>query len=451
MSVNFSADLRIAGYKPAVFKYSIRGFMRTLNPGNMIDLNVFPERRDGAIVFEECLDRGLIAPDRDGFKVTDAGMAVAASKLRPRTPLVVAQRIFDDFLDRVERVNSDPDSVLRVEQVWLFGSLMREEATVGDIDAALATERKPEFKDHVARKARVERALAARSNVSERRSLPWFGEYWLLNQALFGAKRHPLLAGVVTDTDDLCAIAAPCRLVYDRARGGRIKDQVLERHPKSHGRSDDAPAPAECPDFTPAELRPMDGRWLSGYSRYGVVSLHHLFRSWSDDGQALFPKYPDGLRVVGSADVRFLSGWKPKSLKKRFLDARDAISIFNVTDFGGMSVVLCREISFEPGVCVIHSRFDDAELRRARKRIDPSAVGEIASAAALIIAVDAERVLRRLAEANADAAVCVSIEGGDGVEAIEAVKAEVIKRLVGRAVRIEPLDWTGRQVCIVDH
>ena len=116
MSVNFSADLRIAGYKPAVFKNGIRGFMRTLNPGNMIDLKVFPQRRDGAIVFEECLDRGLIAPDGDRFKVTDAGMSVAASKLRPRTALAAAQRIFEEFLDRVERVNADPDSVLRACQ-----------------------------------------------------------------------------------------------------------------------------------------------------------------------------------------------------------------------------------------------------------------------------------------------------------------------------------------------
>ena len=140
----------------------------------------------------------------------------------------------------------------------------------------------------------------------------------------------------------------------------------------------------------------MDGRWVSGYSGYGVVSPYHLFRSWSDDAHALFAKYPEGLRVVGSADAKFLSGWKPKSLKKRFLEGRNAISIFNVTDFGGMSVVLCREISVEPKGCVIHARFEDAELYRARKRLDPSAVGEIASAAALIIAVDAERVLRRL-------------------------------------------------------
>ena len=193
----------------------------------------------------------------------------------------------------------------------------------------------------------------------------------------------------------------------------------------------------------------MDGRWVSGYSGYGVVSPYHLFRSWSDDAHALFANYPAGLRGVGSADAKFLSGWKPKSLKKRFLDGRNALSILNVTDFGGMSVVLCREISVETEGRVIHARFEDAELYRSRKRLDPSAVGEIASAAALIIAVDAERVLRRLSDADAKVAVSVSIEGADGIEAIEAVKGEVVKRLADRAVRIEPPGWTGRQVSIV--
>jgi hypothetical protein len=145
----------------------------------------------------------------------------------------------------------------------------------------------------------------------------------------------------------------------------------------------------------------------------------------------------------------FRSFWKPKSLKKRFLDGRNAISTFNVTDFGGMSVVLCREISVETEGCVVHARFEDAVLYRARKRVDPSAVGEIAAAAALIIAVDAERVLRRLSEADAEVALYVSIEGDDGVEAIDAVKVEVVKRLAGRAVRIEFSSWTGRQVSIV--
>lgn len=61
MGISFDKDMRIAGYRPATFKNALRGFERTRSPGSMIDLkSVFPQRRDGAIVFEECLDRRLI-------------------------------------------------------------------------------------------------------------------------------------------------------------------------------------------------------------------------------------------------------------------------------------------------------------------------------------------------------------------------------------------------------
>ena len=61
MGINLDKDMRIAGYRPATFKNALCSFMRTQSPGNLIDLqSTFPMRRDGAIVFEECLDRGLI-------------------------------------------------------------------------------------------------------------------------------------------------------------------------------------------------------------------------------------------------------------------------------------------------------------------------------------------------------------------------------------------------------
>ncbi len=104
-----------------------------------------------------------------------------------------------------------------------------------------------------------------------------------------------------------------------------------------------------------------------------------------------------------------------------------------------------REISVEPKGCVIQARFEDAELYRARKRLDPSVAGEIASAAALIIAVDAERVFAGLSEADAEVAVSVSIEGDDGIGSHRGGQNGGCQRLAGRAVRIEPSGWTGRR------
>lgn len=77
--------------------------------------------------------------------VSEKGETVARGRLTRRTPLAQAQTILDGFLQRVDWLNRDPDAVRYVEKVWAFGSLMRGEDTVGDIDLALDTTRRPEY------------------------------------------------------------------------------------------------------------------------------------------------------------------------------------------------------------------------------------------------------------------------------------------------------------------
>ena len=133
MGISFDRSARIAGYRPSVFKRALLSFSRTRSPGKTIDLKtVFPERSDGAIVFEECLDRGLIDPTIT--KLTETGEALALAKANPRTPLAKAQAVLNSFLDRIEALRCNPDGVQDVDQVWLFGSLMRGADSVGDID-----------------------------------------------------------------------------------------------------------------------------------------------------------------------------------------------------------------------------------------------------------------------------------------------------------------------------
>jgi hypothetical protein len=80
MGISFDREVRIAGYRPAVFKDALRGFMRTRSPGNFIDLkSVFSLRRDGAIVFEECLDRGLIE-FKDEAAISEKGETFARGR-----------------------------------------------------------------------------------------------------------------------------------------------------------------------------------------------------------------------------------------------------------------------------------------------------------------------------------------------------------------------------------
>jgi hypothetical protein len=64
VGISLDTSQRIAGCRPAMFKNALRDYVRTLNPGNLIDFqSVFALRRDGATVFEECLGRGLVDPE----------------------------------------------------------------------------------------------------------------------------------------------------------------------------------------------------------------------------------------------------------------------------------------------------------------------------------------------------------------------------------------------------
>ena len=198
--------MKIAGYTPATFKNGLRGFMRTLSPGCMIDLkSVFPQRRDGAIVFEECLDRGLIEA-QEGFKLSKVGESVVSGRAKPRAPLAKAQALLNDFLARVHSLNNDKVAVRYVQEVWLFGSVLRGTETVGDIDLALVTERRTQFQGepgYEKMQAHLKRVLADREDVPQARGIPWSAEHWLTERALFGPKRHPLLAGAQTDVSNL--------------------------------------------------------------------------------------------------------------------------------------------------------------------------------------------------------------------------------------------------------
>lgn len=129
-----------------------------------------------------------------------------------------------------------------------------------------------------------------------------------------------------------------------------------------------------------------------------MVCPYDIFRSWTDDARRLFPHYPDGLRVVG--DDHQLNGnfWTPKRLRRMGLDGRRAIALINATRGWGTSIVLNREIEAHDTVWTLRARFTELELFRSRKRAEASTLPDIAAAAALILAVDAERMLRRATE-----------------------------------------------------
>lgn len=447
MGISLDRNSRIAGYRPSVFKDALRGFQRTKSPGSMIDLKtIFPLRRDGAIVFEECLDRGLIDPAT--LKLTEAGETIARAKAKSRTPLPKAHSVLNEFLERIEALNRDPDAVQQLDQLWLFGSLMRGEETVGDIDLALTMSRRPRFAtDHDGRCAHIEKLLAQHGDASVRWEESWIQEGWLTNRALYGTRRHPLLAGVQDGTSDLESLGVPCRLIYDRTRGGKVDDPILPRHPKSRGRSNDLSPPAEMPDLTPAPVRPMDARWVAGFGGSGMVSPYDIFRGWTDDAHALFPHYPDGLRVVGDNHNLRNYPWTPKRLKKQGLDGRNAVALINATAWWGTSLVLRRHIEIDTAHWTLHAGFSDIQFHRARKHVHLVTLPDMAAVTALILAVDAERMLRRAAELSDPPAIRIRISDVGLSEDLRSHFAEVVRdHLDNRAIRKDGFEGKRRKI-----
>jgi hypothetical protein len=76
------------------------------------------------------------------FRLTIKGQALAnASAARP-IRRKTAERVLEQFLERVQRVNSTQEYAYRVEHVVLFGSMLTDTERLGDVDVAIRLEPK---------------------------------------------------------------------------------------------------------------------------------------------------------------------------------------------------------------------------------------------------------------------------------------------------------------------
>lgn len=443
MGVTFDRDMRIAGFRPSVFKAGLRAYLRTEDRASFLDLkSVVPMQRDAAIILEECLDRGLIDPAT--FKVTDRGMTVARSKVVARTPLTKARGVLSDLLDRIDQLNADPEAVTRVDEVWLYGSLMREEASVGDIDLAISRSRDARFGDKLHLQDEEAKRLVARfADAPKHFDWPWERIDWLYKRTIYGARRQPLLSGAQDGTTDLQSLAVPCRLIYDRARGGRVDDPILPRHPDSPGRANTLSPPEDMPDLVPAALRPMDARWITGFTGWQMVSPYDLFRGWTEECRRLFPGYPETLRVAASAAELAAIGGR-SSATSVALDGRNAVVIADIAKRRGTRVTLTRAIDASGDVPILRAALVDGEFKGSPKYRDPLSMRYMAAAISLILATDAERLLRRASEEGRDPHVTIALSGAELAEELRTFFVEgTAGILTRRDVAIEPFGETA--------
>lgn len=426
MTLTFSSSDRIAGFSPALFRKALRTFAGRSNPGQLIGRALFSDTRQGAIVYEECLDRGMIQPhgldesrtQRAHRGVTAAGISVISSA-SSRMPKAKAEKCLSDLLDRIDVMNASQDAMRLIDEIWIFGSMIRDVETVGDIDIAVVSSRGRPDLDGDLRLEEIARQFRERRGPQKSiDSMVWMQD-WLVTTAVFGGRVPKIFSGFHGGYDDLLALAVPCRLIYDRSRGGRVSDPVLPRHPQSTGRHVSISPATTIEDIQPVSLRPMDARWVSGYDETMAIRQYPMFRNSPAMRSDLFPvngMYADAQvisseaqmlnRIEGSAG----KSWRPVALKtSRPFDCRHMAGLVIQDQFSSSAVRMERNIDISMTAASLDVVFHSPEAS-----IGPALHENMPGLAAVIILADVERLVRRQMEDISRVPVFVRISLADG-------------------------------------
>jgi predicted nucleotidyltransferase len=407
MGVTLPKDTTLAGFTMTQVKHALRSYARTGEAQNFFEIESFaPSRLEAAALYEELLERKLIDPSGHSQEsyLTEEGLAIASGKTR-RSSLAAARKVLDELLARIERTNATGQPVNVVDRVWLFGSVMREQETVGDIDLAIELIHNPAFPDDSSRWKRHQELVDLAPS-----HLPYFRKFgWHEERGIFGERRHPLLAGAHLDSDELQRLGVPCQLIFDRSREGRVDDTVLPRHPDSSGRSNEMPAARELPDLTPipATPLPLDARWISAYRVDGSMSPHRLF--------SVRRSIPGSGCFVLTDGTKFYSrNWRPRSLRAGGFDgvSRVLLKFQDWQDQDGRhaaAIVLHREIRDLGGEIEFRVALSDYERpRRLEPKLDHTFL-QLCGMVAMAMCGDIHRQTMRLNERSLEKRIVVDL------------------------------------------
>lgn len=127
----------------------IRDFMRRYRTPESFSLQTIMEyfeltKPSGTHLLNELLNSGYAEQTKTNeYQVTVKGNALAQVKFVKRMNKATANKIFNEFMKRVEEINEDNNYIYRVSKLFLFGSYLNPEADdYGDIDIAYELERK---------------------------------------------------------------------------------------------------------------------------------------------------------------------------------------------------------------------------------------------------------------------------------------------------------------------
>jgi len=186
---------------------------------------------------------GLIEPaGRGAWKITQAGQTLSSAMAAKRVTRTTAEKALQQFLRRVEQVNTDPYFLAKVTRVVLFGSMLKPETDrLSDVDLAVELASK-EADLHRARAKNYELLeKLARQGQRFRNFLEQEGcWYWEVLGFLKGRSRVISLADYAAETTFVLAV--PHRFLLGEPE--RIVVQSAPSTPDSAARNR---RPRDCP------------------------------------------------------------------------------------------------------------------------------------------------------------------------------------------------------------
>ncbi len=181
--------------------------------------------RDGFIAFSE-QERGT-----DYYTVTKKGKKLAQASATTKMPRTRADRIIRDFMKRVKEVNANADYMFRVSTVVLYGSYVRGEQQLSDVDIAVDLEGKWDSTDERQhREWAEERADVA---IAQGRSFPTFVDElcWPHREVMLHLKARTRGLSL-NPLDDFIAMNKDRNFAYDVLLGdmARVWEQVTREN-----------------------------------------------------------------------------------------------------------------------------------------------------------------------------------------------------------------------------
>lgn len=246
------------------FGYLARSSQVNLNTPSVIGL-IEEARTAGLLEFGEV---EVCHPNHDNsfLTVSPTGLGIATLSGTTRQDKAKAQAHLDALLERCAANNNDPLSPIRVQEVWIYGSMIQDDRSdVGDIDIVVLSSSDTKLRGKTLEKYIDETypgTLPSTRNM-------FFDPLEAFNQkAVFGTRKNPIFskAGMQSLIDLHC----PCAQVFDASRGGKVDAVVIPHHPLSEYRASTVRPRAIQPtfpiplnDFKPTPISLTAGRYTN--------------------------------------------------------------------------------------------------------------------------------------------------------------------------------------------